>query len=123
MRILTDENIPSASVHRLRQAGHDVLAIAEEHPGLSDRGVLELAVSENRIVLTFDRDFGRMVFLREGALPPGVILLRFIPSEAEEPGDLLASLILRGEPTFEDRFTVIDRERVRQRPLTRAKGI
>ena len=122
MRFLADENIPSASVRRLRLAGHDVLGIGEERAGLSDHSVLELARLEWRVLLTFDRDFGRLVFLREGIIPPGVILFRFIPSRAEEPGDLLASLIVQGELEFEGRFTAIDLERVRQRPLTTGRG-
>jgi hypothetical protein len=42
-RLLANENVPLPSVTLLRDAGFDVLAIAETSPGLSDRAVLDLA--------------------------------------------------------------------------------
>jgi hypothetical protein len=40
MRFLADENFPLPSVSRLREAGHDVAAIASEEPGIPDEQVL-----------------------------------------------------------------------------------
>jgi len=34
--LLANENFPSPSVKVLRQAGFDVLSVAEQHPGLPD---------------------------------------------------------------------------------------
>jgi hypothetical protein len=42
-RLLANENVPAPSVTLLRNAQFNVLAIAESHPGLSDRSVLDLA--------------------------------------------------------------------------------
>ena len=67
MKFLADENFPLPSVRRLREAGHDVAAIAAEEPGLQDEQVLSRAFREERIILTFDRDYGR--FLYEVGLP------------------------------------------------------
>jgi len=57
MTFLADENLPRLAVEALRQAGLDVLWIAEESPGISDDDVLALSVSTSRILLTF-RDSG-----------------------------------------------------------------
>ena len=56
MRFLANENFPLPSVRLLREAGHDVVSISEETPGITDSQVLSRAVSEQRIILTFDRD-------------------------------------------------------------------
>ena len=61
MRLCANENIPEACVVRLRQAGHDVLWIRETTPGSPDNVVLALAASEDRLLITFDKDFGELI--------------------------------------------------------------
>ncbi|MBD2006691.1 MULTISPECIES: DUF5615 family PIN-like protein [Cyanophyceae] len=55
MRFLANENFPGNSIRRLREAGYDVASGSADSQGLEDAEVLNLAVSEERIVLTFDR--------------------------------------------------------------------
>ena len=117
LRGLADENVPRASVLILREAGHDIAAVAEARPGASDREVLDMAVAENRILLTFDRDFGMLVYRAGVEAPSGVVLFRFVPASPEEPSEVLLALLERPELEFEGYFSVIDRERVRQRPI------
>jgi predicted nuclease of predicted toxin-antitoxin system len=61
MRLLLDANLsPRAIGLPLRSSGHDVRCLAEESAldSLDDPGVLELAASENRILVTRNsRDF------------------------------------------------------------------
>jgi hypothetical protein len=69
MRLLLDEHVSARKIGRcLRDAGHDVRAIAEEAPlvGLDDPDVLALAARDDRILVTFNhRDFAPL--LREWA--------------------------------------------------------
>jgi hypothetical protein len=58
VRLLTDENIPSALVVALVEAGHEVATVRERAGGAADLDVARLAEAENRILLTFDKDFG-----------------------------------------------------------------
>ncbi len=67
-RLLANENVPIPSVMLLRNAAFDVLAIAESNPGLSDRAVLDVAVADARWIITFDRDYGELIYAR--GLPP-----------------------------------------------------
>ena len=76
MRILADENIPSATVRRLHDAHHHVLWIRESFPGMPDIDIMNLAVEEQRIIITFDKDFGELAVTGKGQKPPGIILLR-----------------------------------------------
>ncbi len=61
MRFLANENFPMMSVVRLRDAGYDVAYGSEDAPGAEDSLVLERAVREARIILTFDRDYGEFL--------------------------------------------------------------
>jgi predicted nuclease of predicted toxin-antitoxin system len=75
-RFLLDESADLPLRAHLRSLGHDATAIAHEYPGaLVDEDVLAIAVAEDRILITNDRDFGELVFRRQ--LPHrGIILFR-----------------------------------------------
>lgn len=65
IKLLADENFPSASINQLNSAGLDILNILKLYPGISDKDVILLANRESRLILTFDRDFGQLNFIRQ----------------------------------------------------------
>lgn len=115
MRWLTDENIPAAAVRFLREMAHDVLAVAEARPKLPDREVLALARREGRILLSFDRDHGDLIF-REGVpAPPAVVYLRLYPASPEALDALLRRVLALGEDALLGYLSVVTRRGLRQR--------
>lgn len=62
MRFLADECCDFAAVRSLRADGHDVLTASEFQRRSIDKELMELALTENRILLTEDKDFGWLVF-------------------------------------------------------------
>jgi len=80
--LLTDENIHPRVVASLRTRGFDVLDVQEQGlVGSEDALLLQLACSQNRVILTHDADSGAMavsglkplvgiVFLRPGHIDP-----------------------------------------------------
>ena len=116
MRFLANENFPLTSVRLLRQAGHDVVSITEETPGVADDHILARAVIEDRIILTFDRDYGELIF-HAGHAPAPVLYLRYDPLTPEEPADHILRLLTITGLDLATQFTVAHRQRVRQRPL------
>lgn len=120
MRFLADENWPRPSVLRLRAAGLDVEAVAEFAPGIKDTEVLAHARQREQVLLTFDRDFGELLYRRAEPAPTGVVFFRFIPAGPDEAAEVLLGLLELQSIQLIDRYTVVARERVRQRPLLRA---
>jgi predicted nuclease of predicted toxin-antitoxin system len=117
MRLLANENVPLSSVRMLRAAGHDTAAVAEDLPGSTDSQVLARASAEGRIIVTFDRDYGALIY-RLGLTPPaGVIYLWFQPVAAEEPAQRLLALFDVPGRQLDGMFTVLEAEHLRQRPL------
>ena len=58
MKIKLDENILHRLVLLLRAAGHDVMDVTEENlSGASDPFVVKIAAAEDRVLMTFDKDF------------------------------------------------------------------
>src|SRR5262245_46591779 len=84
MRFLADEGCDFAVVRALRATGHDVMAILEVSPQAEDDTSIDLAVYEQRILLTEDKDFGQLVYA-SARTTSGVILMRF-------PGNVCATL-------------------------------
>jgi predicted nuclease of predicted toxin-antitoxin system len=116
VRLFTDENIPVSSVRVLRAMGIEVFYASEICPGASDNRVMEMARLESCILLTFDRDFGQLLFKAGHAAPFGVIYFRFVPSHPEEVAEVVKGLI-NDSITLDGMFTVCERESIRQRPL------
>lgn len=113
---LANENFPVPSVAVLRAAGHDVLFIAEYHAGVDDTEVLALARKEGRWLVTFDRDYGELLYARNYAPPPAVILLRVPSYRPEEPAIWLEQMLLEQE-SLRGKFTVFTGKTLRSRPL------
>jgi predicted nuclease of predicted toxin-antitoxin system len=82
MRFLANENFPFDAVNILRQAGRDVTWIRTEAPGISDPEVLDRAQAEERILLTFDKDFGELAFRARLPATIGIILFRLKASSS-----------------------------------------
>jgi predicted nuclease of predicted toxin-antitoxin system len=117
MQFLANENFPLLSVRILRDIGLNIASIMEDSPGIKDPEVLERAVSENRIILTFDRDYGELIFRLSLPKPIGVIYFRYQPRTPEEPAHHLIDLLNEKNLVLEKMFTVLDRNKLRQRPL------
>ena len=116
MRFLADESCDFAVVRALRAEGHDVLAVSEAHPGVEDQYVIELARQEERILLTEDKDFGRLVY-RVGAHKVGVILLRFPAKARRKLCAAVVKLIDQQGEKIPGSFVVMQPGRIRIRRL------
>ena len=112
MKFLADESCPGPAIRALREAGHDVIAIAETAAGATDEEVLDRSLIEGRVLITEDRDFGNLVYAR-GRQSAGVILLRF-PNSARQakPATLLEAIAVLGS-RLQSAFTVVEPGRVR----------
>jgi hypothetical protein len=116
MRFLADENFPQSAVAALRSLGHDVTWVRSDAPGTADRDVLRWAIGEDRVLLTFDKDFGE---LARGVSPPpscGIALFRVPTPRGKEPGCQLAALI-DSRRDWNGHFSIVEPGRVRMRRL------
>src|SRR5690242_479234 len=118
MRILANENIPLPSIREIRAVGHEVQAVAEIMGGETDTAVLAKAAEDNLVIITFDRDYGELIFARKLPKPAGVIYLRFDPRTPTETSDIVLGLLATDGLVLAGRFTTVDRDKTRQRPLT-----
>ena len=116
MRLLIDENVPKPISDWLRSQGHDLVLAGETAAGETDKHWLELAESEQRLVMTADKDFGELIF-RDQLNSHGIILLRLhdlpIPDRLTRLQEVWS--VIEANPS--GRFIVVTTARVRVRPL------
>lgn len=116
MRLLADENVPSGVVSALRERGHEVAWCRDSSPGAPDGEVLARAVLEERVLVTFDKDFGVLVHRLGQAASCGVVLFRL---GTERPAEVAARVVavLGSRSDWVGQFSVVESDRLRMRPL------
>jgi predicted nuclease of predicted toxin-antitoxin system len=118
MKILADENIEAMIIAQLRTAHHDVHAVVESHASVSDRTVMQLAIDEQRVLLTSDKDFGDLVFFYRIQPPSGIILLRLPENmDTAAKASLIITTLAGHEKEAQGSFIVISTVSVRISPL------
>jgi hypothetical protein len=70
--LLANENVPALMVAELRRSGVQVESVSQTMPAASDRAVIAHATAHGLWILTFDRDYGELVFARAVAAPPSM---------------------------------------------------
>lgn len=93
MKLLANENFPFDSVKLLRNLGYDTKSIGEDYPSISDKEVMSIAQNEKRIILTFDRDYGELIFKHGLKIDEGVIFLRLDEYQPSEPAIIIDKLL------------------------------
>jgi predicted nuclease of predicted toxin-antitoxin system len=114
--LLADENVPRLLVAELRRSGVEVESVAETMPAVGDRAVLARAAAQGLWILTFDRDYGELVFARAVVAPPAIVFVRQQPRAPEDLArDVLALL---DRPGFaRGHLVVMSERRMRRRAL------
>ena len=121
MRFHANENIEVEVVEFLRGLGHDVTYAAEIEPRASDEQVLDRATAERRILITSDRDFGELCFLR-GRPGHGVILLRGSDLTAQGRIRMLRQVLECNRELDAGVFIVVSDKGIRRRPFPKPKA-
>jgi len=114
VKLLLDTCVWSGAVDQLRSAGHDVIWVGNwtEDPG--DDAVMAFAYSEQRIVITIDKDFGELAVLR-GMPHHGIV--RIVNFSAKRHGDVsLEVLKLHGVELLTGALVTAEPGRIRIRP-------
>lgn len=116
MRLCANENLPEECILQLRASGHDVLWIRQARPGIPDTEVLTLAYAESRLLITFDKDFGELVFRSGAKASHGIVLFR-IPQPSAVAVATKVVAVLASRDDWAGQFSVVEEFAIRMRPL------
>ena len=114
MYFLADESCDFAVVRALRNLGYDVTAVSEFAAGSTDEMVLQLAVNQNRILITEDKDFGQLVYAGARDISgSGVILIRFLQKDRPLLVNAMQILVAENSTKLAGSFVVLRPNKMR----------
>ena len=114
-KFLADENIPLDVVQQLQKDDINIISQSIINPGTDDNQILSYALKEQRVIITFDKDFGELIFKTQKK-SSGVILLRVHIQSVEYAYSLLKK-VLALKVSFNTSFCVVEPHRMRIIPL------
>lgn len=114
MRFLLDVCAASRRLHSMLVfGGHDVVSALDVGPRASDVELLAFAFTDQRVVITEDKDFGRLVFQRG---QPHYDIIRLTQMPVDEQVESMRQLLLQyQEETGDQRIIVVTSDRIRVR--------
>ncbi|HEX5542433.1 MAG TPA: DUF5615 family PIN-like protein [Micromonospora sp.] len=102
----------------LVKAGHDAVHVIErELAGCTDAEVLAHAVSDGRVLLSADTDFGELLAVSQGVSPSVILIRRSVRRPEAVASVILANLDQVAQELASGAFVVITDQRVRLRLL------
>lgn len=115
IKLLADENFPLASVEIPEKEKYNILSISRSHSGISDMDIILLANQEKRLILTFDRDFGQLIF-KDGLIPEfGIFYFRLQKFHPSQPAQITLDLLKKSDFEITGAITVIEENFIRQK--------
>jgi predicted nuclease of predicted toxin-antitoxin system len=116
MKFLADENVTKRIVTRLRAEGHEVAYVAERGRRAQDRTVLRMALDQEALLLTFDKDYYYHV-VAEKQPTLGVVWVRLARLHGEAETERVARVINEYGERLLQHLTIIYPDRVEMLPL------
>lgn len=118
--MLANENFPYPALKLLRERGLEIESVMESMRGAPDSAVLAHACEQGQWLLTFDRDYGELVFANAAPAPPAIVYLRQGPYASEQLASMVQGLVQDADFVAGHLVVVSDRS-MRRRPLPAPK--
>lgn len=114
MKFLADANTPGLLVNALTSLGHEVFW-AYTVPRTADVELIQKAARERRVVITFDKDFGELVFKHGHSV--AVVLIRLRETSIKETVSVVMDLVESEGEKLNRLFCVVENTRIRKTAL------
>ena len=114
--IIADESVDGNIVAHLETLGYEIHYIRKYSPGIPDFEVLEIAIQNDALLITEDKDFGELVYRLR--LPHcGILLLRLAGVETHKKCSLVEFVLHENEAALKNKFAVLDEDKLRIREM------
>ena len=116
IKFLADVNVEKPVVDYLAGQGYDIKWVPEYNCEMLDENLLQLANEEKRFLITNDKDFGTLIFLRK-KISAGIILFRVKGQKSEEKVKLTKKLLMGYRDRLLNHYIVITKLKIRIVPI------
>lgn len=118
LRFLVDVGVGKGIEEYLREKGYDAKAVRDIDPRMEDEKIIRTAVSENRMVITMDKDFGELVY-HSSTEHGGVLLLRLEDATGSEKLQVVKHILKNYADRIKNCFCVFQKDKFRIRKTPR----
>lgn len=114
LKLLVDVGVGKNVEKWLLNQGYDIKSVRDIDPRMPDKEILKIAVSDGRMVITMDKDFGELVY-NSGLPHTGVLLLRLEDARADEKIKIVEKILEKYSNKLLNKFCVFKDGRLRIR--------
>jgi predicted nuclease of predicted toxin-antitoxin system len=123
LRFLIDNALSPSMAEGLRKAGHEAIHVCELGMGTAtDKEIMNYALTDNRVIVSADTDFGTLLALRDLSKPSFVLFRRSDKRPIALLMQLLSNLEQFAEALETGAVVVIEDKRIRIRLLPIGTG-
>ncbi|OGB86640.1 hypothetical protein A3J41_03535 [candidate division TM6 bacterium RIFCSPHIGHO2_12_FULL_38_8] len=112
MKLLIDECVGPSVVRWLKEQNHDVVSIYDDFAGMKDVHVLQKSVTENRILITHDKDFGELIFKKKYQ-HCGILFLKLLDQQPTSTMRILERIITKHSNDLRNNFVIVTEVNIR----------
>ncbi len=112
MTIVADESLDFGIIIRLRQKGVNVISIYEDFSGINDTEVLKIAIENQGLLITEDKDFGELTY-RLKHEHKGILLIRLSDIPRKDQINIVPDIIEKHHVKLENNFSVLSKRGLR----------
>jgi predicted nuclease of predicted toxin-antitoxin system len=96
----------------LMENGYDIKSVRNIDPRMADDEILKIAVSDDRMVMTMDKDFGELIY-NSGLVHSGVLLLRLEDTKSDEKVKIVEKILSLYKEKLLNNFCVYQKAKFR----------
>ena len=117
LRFLIDVGVGKGIERYLQGEGYDTKAVRDIDPRMEDEEIIRIAVSENRMVITMDKDFGALVY-HSSMEHSGVLLLRLEDATGTDL-QIVKHIMKNYSDRIKNYFCVFQNDKIRIKKINR----
>lgn len=117
MKFLVDECTGIWVSKKLTQLGFDSVSVIECMKGASDEEIVRKAIEENRVIVTNDKYFGRLVGFNK---LPGMILLRLSNENIENKVKIVSFILASHSDAILGNVIIVSETKIRVRRIKKS---
>ena len=118
LKFLVDVGVGKGIERYLHEEGYDAKAVRDIDPCMEDEEIIRTAVSENRMVITMDKDFGELVY-HSSMEHSGVLLLRLEDATGAEKLQVVKHIMKNYLDRIKNCFCVFQNDKFRIKRIKR----
>lgn len=118
LKFLVDVGVSKKVEEYLQDQGYDAKAVRAIDTRMSDHAIIRLAASEDRMVITMDKDFGELVY-HSSMKHSGVLLLRLEDAVGFEKLQVVEHIMKNYSDRIKNCFCVFQNNKFRIRKINR----